>query len=174
MTIFETARLRLRRMTRKDADPLFDIFSDPVTMQYYPKTRNREEVDQWIDWTLNNYQLYGVGLWIVENRETGDFLGQCGIVPQTVQEESEWEIGYLFLRQHWGRGYATEAAQACRDYGFRTLEATHLISLINPANTPSIAVAQRNGMHFRERVVWHDKPIHVYTIDRLEWLRLKR
>lgn len=89
----------------------------------------------WIDWTLGNYERHGTGLWIVENKGTGEFLGQCGIVPQEVEGVSEMEIGYLFARRAWGNGYATEAAAACKRYGFEELNLQKLVSLTDRHDT---------------------------------------
>jgi RimJ/RimL family protein N-acetyltransferase len=166
MTVFETDRLRLREMTMEDANLLLQIFADPVAMQHYPSTKDLEQTLDWIRWTQRNYERFGVGLWIVERREDGEFLGQCGIVPQEVEGHPEFEIGYLFVRQHWGHGYATEAAAACRDYGFHKRGYSRLISLIAPQNLPSRRVAERIGMHLERHVIWKNKPIDVYAIER--------
>ncbi|MEM8531784.1 MAG: GNAT family N-acetyltransferase [Chloroflexota bacterium] len=72
---------------------------------------------------------HGFGLWIAVLKQTNQFVGQCGLVLQEVENRSEVEIGYLFLRKLWGQGLATEAACACRDYGFDQLGFTRLISL---------------------------------------------
>jgi RimJ/RimL family protein N-acetyltransferase len=165
MTVFETERLRLREMTMEDANLLLQIFSDPVAMQHYPSTKDIEQTKGWIEWTRRNYKGFGVGLWIVERRGDGEFLGQCGIVPQEVEGKVEFEIGYLFVRRHWGQGYATEAAAACRDYGFHKQGYNKLISLIAPQNLPSRRVAERIGMHLERHVIWKNKPIDVYSIE---------
>lgn len=167
--IITTSRLTLRRMDEDDVPSLMTIFSDPVAMQYYPRTRTESEAFDWVHWNQTLYQEWGHGLWIVERRHDGAFLGQCGVIPQTVHEETELEIGYLFQRAQWGQGYATEAARAARDWAFQSRDITHLISIINPENTPSIRVAERNRMRFRERTVWHDKIVAVYSIQRTEW-----
>jgi RimJ/RimL family protein N-acetyltransferase len=75
-----TERLNLRRMTKDDTKNLMEIFSDPLAIRYYPSTKNEGETLEWIEWTQNNYDQYGVGLLIVEDKVTGEFLGQCGIV----------------------------------------------------------------------------------------------
>ncbi len=169
MRVFDTERLKLRLMTEDDVDNLQQIFSDPVAMQYYPSTKNLEETISWIRWTLNNYESHGVGLWVVERKDDEEFLGQCGIVPQNVNHSMEYEIGYLFVRQFWGNGYATEAAVACRDWGFDNLNPARLISLIDPRNKPSQGVAIRNGMSLHEHIVRRDKPVDVWAIARSEW-----
>jgi RimJ/RimL family protein N-acetyltransferase len=150
-------------MTVYDVDHLMEIFSDPVAMKHYPATKTKEEALDWIDWNMDNYSRYGVGLWIVEDKRTCRFLGQCGIVPQHVNDRIEMEIGYLFIRDAWGNGFATEAALACKHYGFGEMKYPKLISLIDWHNQPSINVAERIGMK-RETIVnkW-DKDVCVYA-----------
>lgn len=95
MTILETERLTLRKMIVQDEDHLMKIFSDPIAMQYYTSTKTREDAQKWINWNIKNYEKHQSGLWICELKETGKFIGQCGIVPQTVDGQHEMEIGYL-------------------------------------------------------------------------------
>lgn len=150
-------------MTIEDVDNLMEIFSDPIAMEHYPSTKKRDEVIKWVGWTTNNYLTHDVGLWIVEGKTSGEFLGQCGIVPQDVGGQTEMEIGYLFKRSVWGNGYATEAASACKRYGFDQLGYSKLISLIHMQNAPSIKVAERIGMS-REQVIHKgEKDIYVYS-----------
>ena len=87
-----------------------------------------------------------MGLWAAELLETEEVIGQCGLVPQTLDELSFLEIGYLFERRHWHQGYAAEAARACRDDGFDVLAAPALYSIIKHDNPPSQNVARRVGM----------------------------
>ncbi|MFD2043209.1 GNAT family N-acetyltransferase [Ornithinibacillus salinisoli] len=162
--VLTTERLILREMTTDDVDKLMEIFSDPEAMKYYPSTKNKEQTIDWINWTLNNYAKYGVGLWIVEDRETGDFLGQCGIVPQEVDGVTEMEIGYLFAKRVWGNGYATEAASACKNYGFEKLKLKKIISLPDVNNIPSTRVAERIGMEVEKKIVKWGKEVSVYSI----------
>lgn len=168
--ILTTERVLLRAMAVEDAGLLRRIFSDPVAMQHYPGTKDDEETLRWIEWTQLNYKEHGIGLWIVQRRADGAFLGQCGLVPQTVDGTFEVEIGYLFVREHWHQGYATEAAAACRDWGFLYLSVQRLISLIAPKNAPSRRVATRVGMHLDRRTTSrHGFPINVFSIQREDW-----
>ncbi|WP_243355243.1 GNAT family N-acetyltransferase [Bacillus litorisediminis] len=162
--ILITDRLKLREMTKNDVQNLMEIFSDPVAMKYYPSTKDEKETMSWIEWTLNNYKNYGVGLWIVEHKETGQFLGQCGIVPQEVDGKIEMEIGYLFVRREWGKGYATEAAAACKKYGFEKLNLKKIISLPDVNNKPSAKVAERIGMKVEKTIHKWGKEVLVYSI----------
>jgi RimJ/RimL family protein N-acetyltransferase len=119
--------------TLDDVGNLLRIFSDPEARRYYPATKDREETVQWVDWNVKSYGEHGYGLWAAIRKDTMSFAGQCGLVMQRdVDESDEVEIGYSFVRAHWNSGFATEAAIACRDFGFRDLNLGHLVSLIHP------------------------------------------
>lgn len=162
--VLRTDRLILRQMGRDDAHLLQQIFADPIAMKYYPSTKDNQETMEWIDWTLRNYEECGAGLWIVENRINGDFLGQCGIVPQIVEGVREMEIGYLFARRVWGNGYATEAAKACKHYGFEQMKLRKIVSLPDASNKPSARVAERIGMTLEKQIVKWNKDVLVYSV----------
>ncbi|WP_309241979.1 GNAT family N-acetyltransferase [Brevibacillus daliensis] len=162
--MFETDRLKLRQMDENDEDNLMRIFSDPIAMQYYPSTKTKEQAQSWIKWNLKNYENNDVGLWICELKENGAYVGQCGIVPQIVNEQQEMEVGYLFVREFWGRGLATEAARASRDFGFTKLGLPRLISMIYKPNLPSIKVAERIGMTFEKETLIKNRETLIYSI----------
>jgi len=169
--VLETERLRLRRMTIGDLDNLLLIFSDPVAMQYYPSTMNHDQAIAWIRRTEANYEAYGIGFLAVESKEDGRFLGQCGLIPQNIDGSVDMEVAYLFVRRCWGHGYATEAAKACRDWGFEHLGVPRLVSIISKYNTPSMNVAQRNGMTVVSEIIKSSGIPHwVYAISREDWL----
>ncbi|WP_405196604.1 GNAT family N-acetyltransferase [Virgibacillus necropolis] len=140
-----------------------EIFMDPIAMTHYPSTKNKNETLEWINWTLGNYRDYGVGLWIVEDKQTAEFLGQCGIVPQKFEDGVTMEIGYLLKRIVWGNGYATEAALACKKYGFEEKGYSKLISLIDLKNQASINVAERIGMEREDTIHRWGKKIYMYS-----------
>ena len=114
--MIETDRLRLRNYTMEDFDALYEILSDPETMQHYPAPYNEEWTKKWITWNLDNYEKYGFGLWAIELKETGEFIGDCGITIQNIDGEQLPEIGYHINKKYWRKGYAKEAARACRDW----------------------------------------------------------
>jgi len=93
-------------------------------------------------------------------------IGDCGIIRQHVENEFLYEIGYHLRRDHWGQGFATEAATACRDWAFANLKTDRLISLIRPENLPSRRVAERNGMVVWKEINWRGLRHHVYAINR--------
>lgn len=165
--ILETPRLTLREFEPGDLDALIQILSDPETMRYYPSPYDRAGVEQWIARNRRRYEVDGVGLWAIILKSTGELIGSCGIIRQEVEEESLYEIGYHLRRDNWGNGYATEAATACRDWGFTQLKCERMVSLIRPENIPSQRVAARNGMTLWKAVVWRGLQHHVYSVRRI-------
>ncbi len=97
-----------------------------------------------------------------------ELIGDCGITCQEVEGEFFYEIGYHLRRDFWGQGLATEAAIACRDWGFAQLKTERLISLIWPENLASRRVAERMGMTLWKEVKWRGLPHCVYSIERAQ------
>jgi len=164
--ILETSRLTLRRLRREDADAVFAIIGDDVAMQYYPKTFNRRDANEWIERNLRRYAEYGHGLFAVTLKGDDEMIGDCGIIRQTVEGLLQLEVGYHFRRDQWGHGYATEAARACMGLALHGLGAKKVISLIRPENMPSRRVAERNGMQVEKQVAHAGLPHLVYAMKR--------
>jgi len=164
--IFDTPRLILREFSPDDADSLGSVLSDPETMRFYPAPLDRTGVDEWIARNRRRYAKDGHGLWAMVLKTNGELIGDCGLTVQTVDSADEIEIGYHVCRDYWGQGLATEAARACRDYGFARLPVDHLISLIRPENLPSRRVAEKNGMTIWKQVMRASIPHLVYSIRR--------
>jgi [ribosomal protein S5]-alanine N-acetyltransferase len=163
--VLETKRLILREMTLRDVDDLLEVFSDPEAMQFYPQPFDRQMTQTWIERNIQRYAQHGFGLWAIILKENGKLIGDCGLVVQEVGGVEEIEVGYHVHRDLWGKGLATEAAQACRDYGFSQLGFDKLISLINPANIASRRVAEKNGMRLLKEVEWQNKPTCIYAVE---------
>jgi RimJ/RimL family protein N-acetyltransferase len=166
MTILETERLLLREFVSEDVGALAAVLSDPETMRYYPAALDRAGVAAWIERNQRRYADAGHGLWALVLKSSGEMIGDCGLTRQSVDGADEIEIGYHVRRDLWGRGYAPEAACACRDYGFARLGSSRLISLIRPENLPSRRVAEKTGLSLWKEVVWKDLPHCVYVIRR--------
>ena len=168
--MLETKRLILRELTREDFDPLYRILSDPETMRHYPAPFSPEKVQRWIDWNLDNYRAYGFGLWAVILKETGEFLGDCGITMQRIHGKLLPEIGYHIRRDMQRRGYASEAAARCMEYAFLERDLPRVYSYMKYTNVGSYSVALKNGMRFMEE---YPDPVNtftrVYAISREEW-----
>ena len=146
MTVLTTQRLVLREMTGADLDHIAALFGDAEVMRYYPKPMTREEAHAWVVWNQRLYRSHGFGLWAMVLRDTGEFAGDCGLTPQYVDGVKEIEVGYHVRTSLQGRGYATEAAAAARDFARDKLLLSRLIAIINPANTPSRRVAAKIGL----------------------------
>ncbi len=161
----ETERLLLRPLAPDDVDAIFAIIGDPVAMRYYPRTFTREDAVEWIERNQLRYES-GHGIMAVLLKANDELVGDCGLVQQTVEGESMLEVGYHLRRDHWGHGYATEAARACMDHGFRRCGADRIVSLIRPENVPSRRVAERNGMQVEREVVHQGLAHLLYVITR--------
>jgi RimJ/RimL family protein N-acetyltransferase len=167
--VLETARLRLRRFRREDIDAVFAIIGDAIAMKYYPKTFDRNDAEEWVERNFRRYAEHGYGFFAVTLKDADEMIGDCGIIHQSIDGKDELELGYHFRRDRWGRGYATEAAKACMEFAFRTLDAEKLISLIRPENMPSRRVAERNGMKIERQIVHWGLPHLVYAMGREEF-----
>ena len=167
MLSVSTPRLLLRELKSADAPALFEVLGDPETMRFYPRPYSREEVDEWIGRQIGRYAM-GAGLLGVVLRDSGTLIGDCGLVWQEVEGVEEPEIGYHVHREHQGRGYATEAARAVRDYAFGTLGCDHVISMIRPENFASRRVAEKNGLTVDRTVFWRGYDHCVYQLRKAD------
>ena len=170
--ILETERLYLREMDQSDFASLCGMLQDEETMYAYEGAFSDREAREWLDRQISRYRAWGFGLWAVILRETGALIGQCGLTMQPWKGREVLEIGYLFNRAYWGRGYATEAARACKRYAFARLGAAEVCSIIREGNTASQRVALRNGMtradHWTKRYRGVDMPHDRYVARRVE------
>lgn len=159
--ILETARLQLQEMKISDINSLSSILQDENVMYAYNGAFNEEETMAWMQKQLQRYKDFGFGLWGVFLKGTNEMIGQCGITMQEYKTEQVPEIGYLLAHKYWHKGYATEAAIACREYGFNTLNFKELYSIIRDTNIASQKVALRNGMSQIDSVVKHYRGVEM-------------
>ena len=163
-----TERLRLRRYTAADEPALFEVFADPYARGFYPEMADRARVRAWIDWNLRNYKEFGFGLWVLEIKESGRFIGDCGLTYQDLEGRQELEIGYHVAASERRKGYATEAARACLDFGFENTACENICSIVRPENTASCAVASRIHTARRE-FLKGGRPALLFHTTRREW-----
>lgn len=170
--ILETPRLLLRELTPDDYPALAAILQDAKTMYAYEGAFSDEETADWLRRQITRYETDGFGLWAVIAKETGTMIGQAGITYQQVETTNVLEIGYLFNRAHWHKGYAIEAAKACKHYAFQTLRAQTVYSIVRDTNLASLNVAIRNGMLVRKRFLKHyrgiDMPHYALCVHKKE------
>ena len=162
----ETARLALRPFEASDVDAMAAVLGDPGSMRFYPRPFTREETRTWIERNRARFDRDGLGLWAVTLRGSGELVGDCGAVPQTVDGVGELELGWHLHPAHQGRGLATEAATTWRDHAFATTDRERLIALIVDANVASRRVAERIGMTVWKSAEFAGRPHLVYAIRR--------
>jgi RimJ/RimL family protein N-acetyltransferase len=167
--VLETERLGLRHLTLNDVDAVFAVIGDPETMKFYPQKFTRDDAMRWVTKSQERYCRDGYGLFAVVLKSNGEVIGTCGLMLQDIEGGSVLEVGYHFRREHWGHGYATEAARACMAYAFSKLGAAKAVSLILPENLPSRRVAERNGMTVERQVTFHKLPHLMYAMKREDY-----
>ena len=146
MKIIETERLYLRELTLEDKEEWAKVLSDVESMKFYPHPFSEKEVENWINWNIDNYRKYKHGLWAVILKDGDIFLGDCGITIQNIDGEVVPEMGFHIIKDYCKKGYATEAAIACKKYAFEVLNYEKLYSYTILENIPSQKVAQKVGM----------------------------
>ncbi len=173
-TILTTPRLLLRTFRREDLPLYAALNAHPEVARYLGGPLTREDSDEIAEWAQQCYQEEGIGLLAVERREDGQFLGMCGLHHQEGYPD-ELEVGWRLAFDHWGHGYATEAATAWLDHAFDTLGAPRVISIADRPNVRSLAVMRRLGMSFdHEAEVWDNGVSFqavVYSITGDKWAR---
>ncbi len=164
-----TQRLILRGFTAADLDALAPIYADPQVSRYIGDGTPADRAATWraLAGMLGHWQLRGYGMWALIEQATGRLIGRAGLY-----NPEGWpglEAGWLLARDRWGCGFATEAGHAILAYAFTQLSADHVISLIHPANTASIRVAQRLGERLEREMVLKGQRALVYGINRQRW-----
>ncbi len=144
----ETDRLVLRDWKDSDLEPFSDLNCDPCVMEFFPSVLQRAESDQLAGVIRNKIKTNGWGFWAVEVKNSADFIGFVGLnnVKQTLPFAPCVEIGWRLAHSHWGKGYATEAANAVLEYASVILGLDSVVSFTAKINERSQAVMRRIGM----------------------------
>lgn len=168
--VIETKRLILREMTDDDFQALYAVLADSDIMLHYPYTFDEKRVRGWIKSNIERYRIFGFGLWAVTLKENGEMIGDCGLTMQNVSGKIRPEIGYHIAAKHQRKGYAKEAAAACRDWTFENTPFNILCSYMKKDNLPSAAVAKANGMVKEcEFTDGEGQQSVVYAVAREQW-----
>jgi RimJ/RimL family protein N-acetyltransferase len=138
-------RVLLRQWSDDDREPYAAMNADPEVMRYYPSTVSREASDGFIDWASGLIAERGWGLWAVEVIGGQPFVGVVGL-NETHPVADAVEVSWKLAREHWGHGYATEAAREAVRFGFERLALDEIVAMTVPANTRSRRVMERLGM----------------------------
>ena len=143
-----TDRLLLRQWRDSDREPFAALNADPAVMEHFPKLVSREDSDALVDRASASIADHGWGLWAVEVRATGEFIGFTGLSVPSFEAPflPGVEIGWRLAKSAWGNGYATEAARAALAYGFGPVDLSEILSFTATTNIPSQRVMQKIGM----------------------------
>lgn len=159
-------------MKQSDLSALSKILQDPEVMYAYEHAFDDVEVQDWLNRQLARYKEDGFGLWAVILKSTDEMIGQCGLTMQKYNNIQVLEVGYLFQKEFWHKGFASEAAIACKEYAFENLNADEVYSIIRDTNIASQNVAGRNGMTLKDRFIKHyygiDMPHLVFSVKRVK------
>ena len=181
MTEVRTERLLLRRWRDADREPFAAMNADPAVVEHLQGPMSREGSDDFSDRIERHWDEHGWGLWAVEVPEVAPFIGYVGLWPADYVEPGMVEVGWRLAREHWGHGYATEAARAALEYGFTDVGLAEIVSFTVPQNERSWRVMERIGLvrdpggdfdHPRVDPVVHPELVrHVfYRLSRDGWL----
>ena len=172
MTEVETDRLLLRQWRTEDLEPYARICADAEVMRYLPSTMTREQSEEQVARFVRHWERRGIGLWAVEEKASGAFIGFIGLTHHDdwTEGEHKTEVGWRLDRPFWGRGLATEGAVASVRHGFETLGLERIISIALPRNVASRRVMEKAGLTFRGETRWRSHDVVWYAIDRQDWI----
>ena len=148
MSVHRTERLILRRWRDDDRAPFAAMNADPVAMEHFPRTYDRRESDAMVDRIEEHVTAHGFGFWAVEVPDLAPFIGFVGLSTPSFEAHftPAIEVGWRLAREHWGHGYATEAARKAVSVGFEEYDLREIVSFTVPANFRSRRVMERIGM----------------------------
>lgn len=167
--VLTTPRLILRVLDRDDLDAVMRVHGDPEVMRFsVGGAKTGDEVVGFIDRAAAFHRRDGFSQWAVVLRDTGACIGECGILRQEIEGRGEHEISYRLARAAWGRGIATEAAAACRDFALGSLRLARVVSIIDPRNAASMRVAHKIGMRHEGDARFHGIAVAIYGVGAID------
>ncbi|MEL7535152.1 MAG: GNAT family N-acetyltransferase [Bacteroidota bacterium] len=132
-----------------------------------PNLSPKELARQWFNKIYHRYENDLGGMHVLIDKVSKQFVGQCGILVQEVEEQKRIEIGYSILPQFWGRGYASEAAIKCKELAFQHNYTDNIISVVHIDNKGSAKVAMKNGMSIEKTLdSFKGMPVHIFSVDK--------
>lgn len=153
MNILETERLTLRQLTADDAAFILELVNEPSFIQNIGDrgVRTLSDAVNYIETgPIASYTRNGFGLWCVSLKESNESIGMCGLIKRDALEDVD--IGYAYLPRFWSKGYAIEAALACRNHARDAIKLNRLVAIVDPANQGSIRVLEKLGMIYEKRI----------------------
>ena len=161
-----TERLLFRKLLPSDFDTWLPFHQDPQTSKFWKGLPQEPKIacQQQFNRVFERYEKELGGMNAVLLKTTGDLIGLCGLLVQTVDGTQELEVGYSLLPQHWRKGYATEASKKCREFAFENRLVESLISIIQIDNIPSQRVALKTGMYLDKTTTYNNNQVHVFRV----------
>ena len=173
----QSDRLHFRKLRPEDAplwEPMFEVKQNATFLGMDATKTAAELREAWFKKCFERYENELGGMNVLIHKETGAFIGQCGLLVQNVEGVEYLEVGYSILPEFWGQGYASEAAQKCRDYCFENNFRDHLISIVHVDNIASETVARKNGMSLYKHVPdYKGIQVNIFRIERAQWAKIK-
>lgn len=166
----QTPRLMLRPLRHDDLDQMAALLGDADALLHWGPPLDREGASDWILRNRKRYETDGFGRCAIELAGTDELIGDCGLIRTTVEGSSEVELGWIVRRTYWGRGFATEAAAAWRDFAFGLLGLERIVSIVAADNVASRRVAEKLGMTVERPAIWGGAPMLVYVCQELSCL----
>jgi ribosomal-protein-alanine N-acetyltransferase len=163
---FTTERLAAAPLSRADLDTLIAMHRDPSVMATLGGVRSPDVTREFFAKNVAHWARHGCGLWTFRDRTTGRFVGRGGLRHIRLERVPEIEISYALMREHWGRGFATEIAQLSVDVGFRHFNVRDLVAFTLPTNAGSRRVMEKVGFRYRREVMWYDVAHVLYRRER--------
>jgi RimJ/RimL family protein N-acetyltransferase len=161
----------LRPWREEDLNPYARICADPEVMRYLSGTMTRTQAAQQMERWMSHWEERGFGVWAVQEKTSGAFIGFIGLLyhEEWPEGEHKTEVGWRLDRSFWGRGLATEGARASLQHGFEALKLERVISIIHPNNVASRRVAEKAGLTLRGEARFKGFDVIWYAMDQQEW-----
>jgi ribosomal-protein-alanine N-acetyltransferase len=156
----------MRPFTPADLDDLCRLYAD-LEVMHYIGVRNRDETKVALAAMVDHWGEHGFGVWALTERETGRFVGRCGL--RRVAEVPDVELAYTLHKEFWGKGLAAEASRAAFRFGFETVGVDRIIAFAVPDNRASTRVMEKLGMRYEKRAPWRGLEHVWYAISRAEY-----
>jgi len=161
--VLRTDRLILREMSWDDLEVIHAMMSNPAVTRYWPAPFDEEMSRGWVQGTLDRYARDGCGYWMAIHLQTGEVVGQAGILMIEVDGAREFGLGYIIDEPFWKQGYGSEAAAACMERAFADMGARRIVAPIAVGNAPSIALARKLGLRHETTTIFHEREHEIWV-----------
>lgn len=166
--MLETERLILRPLAENDIDAIFALRKDAEIMRYIREPqKSRAEAESWMKLVSSRWENEKIGFCAVIEKESGKFVGWCGL--WRLKESGEIEVGYAITQKFQRKGYATEAAEACLVYGFERLNLKKIVAVTHSENSASRRVMEKLGMRYDGLGKFYGTKLAHYSVKKIDW-----